>query len=204
MLIPAKSVRNNSHHIRAFSPGDPRAGYKCTLRWHQLPSKPSLPPTGWKAAAAIPSLIKERKKEVGIMALRKHREILDRSNYSYDDSPGHWEKLLPLDLSPGLTKTTQESCFRLIQVLGLQQLLVTLDSEGGGPTVAYKGSAATSLCRPAALGPAEPPGMAGVGVRAMRALLGMCDMKKTLAEVWGAAAGCAGWFLCCRELRWVC
>lgn len=28
-------------------------------------------------------------------------------------------KMLLLDLSPGLTKTTQGSCFRLIQVLGL-------------------------------------------------------------------------------------
>lgn len=62
VLILGKSVQNNSHHIRAFSPKDSKAGNKCTLYWHQSPSKHSLPLIGWKAAATIPSLIKERKK----------------------------------------------------------------------------------------------------------------------------------------------
>lgn len=67
-LIPGESVQSNSHHITAFSPKVPKAGSKCTLYWHQSPSKCHLPPTEEEGSSQDAQL-NQRMKEVDVIAL---------------------------------------------------------------------------------------------------------------------------------------
>lgn len=68
VLIPGESLQSSSHHISAFSPKVPKAGNKCTLYWHQSPSKCPLPVTE-KEGSSQDVQLNQRKKGVEVMAL---------------------------------------------------------------------------------------------------------------------------------------
>lgn len=61
VLIPGKSVQNDSHHIRALAPKGPEAGNKCTLYRHQPPFKTFSATHGMEGSSRYPLLYQRKK-----------------------------------------------------------------------------------------------------------------------------------------------